>query len=864
MRWFSKPDHLIAALLFVLSMVVYAMTASSNISFWDCAEFTATAHTLGIPHQPGTPLYVLVGHVFSLLPLGLGVAHKINLMSGFFSAMAVSFMYLTAVRMQRCWRDDADGQAPAWLARAGAACGALFFAFSTTFWNNAIEAEVYALSSFTMALTAFLSVLWYEMRERAASATLMLLIIYLMGMSIGFHMGSILVFPGVFVLVFLAQDKALKTLDLALVGVVMAAFVASTMKLPDSMVLLMAIGATVVAVWRSVTWGSQDEISQNRYFALIGIGLFIVGISVHIFMLIRAHHDPLINQTDPTSFEALMSVLRREQYPPRSMAVREAPLLWQLGHMWGTSFWQGGQLAGAQVIGYQQQFTFLGKGVTFADRFVPLALWLMGVFYQLRGNWRMGASFLTTLLINSLGLMLVLNFTSAEVRDRDYFYAGFFQFAALFISLGVGGLLRGLWLGVARNQPLLLRGAGAFLVLLPLLPVLAGFTGLHHQKWFEHDRSRNLIAYHYARNIIDSVPPNSILCTYGDNDTFPLWYLQEVEGFRTDVRVVNLSLVNLPWYIKQLRDYEPSLPITWNDRQIDGEEEIRFRRWTTELRAQRFPDGSVAWIRDIVLWHIIQNNRWERDIYFAITVPNDAIGMFYPYLEMEGMVFRLTPEESEDGRPLINADKMWQNFNEVYDFTSVVDENGKADHTIHRDAQTSHLLRNYPASLGRIGYYAAQDGKYDRAIQALERAFDLDPTVELAASALPIVYLQKGDLDKAMDAARRTFEYQSHPSSAALEFGDALLQLEEDPAAVQWSGEILQADPMQAEYLQLRVRALLLDGQVDLARSEVDSWIERTGDTGARDNFQNMLQQLEAAKSVSDSVDPGESGETGP
>ena len=174
MRWFAKPDHRVAALLFGLTMAVYAMTTSPSISFWDCAEFIATAHTLGIPHQPGTPLYVLVGHVFSLLPLGIGVAHKINLMSGFFSALAVVFMYLAAVRIQHTWRQDETAGAPEWITRLGAACGALFLAFSTTYWNNATEAEVSALSSFTMALTVYLSVRWYEIRDQAGSATLML------------------------------------------------------------------------------------------------------------------------------------------------------------------------------------------------------------------------------------------------------------------------------------------------------------------------------------------------------------------------------------------------------------------------------------------------------------------------------------------------------------------------------------------------------------------------------------------------------------------------------------------------------------------------------------------------------------------
>jgi tetratricopeptide (TPR) repeat protein len=862
MSLFAKPDRLIGALLFVLCMVVYAMTASPTISFWDCAEFIATAHTLGIPHQPGTPLYVLVGHAFSLLPLGIGIAHKINLMSAFFSALAVTFMSLAAVRLQRNWGDDpAAGRVPAWIGRVGAATGALFLAFSTTFWNNAIEAEVYALASFTLALTAYLSVEWYEMRDRAASATLMLLIVYLMGMSIGFHMGSILVFPGVFVLVMLARNKALKTLDLLLVAAVMAAFVLSTMKMPDFLVIALSVGAVVVAVWRSVTWGGTDEIEQNRYFALIGIGLFVLGISVHIFMLIRAHHDPLINQSDPTSFDALMSVLRREQYPPRSIFVREASLLWQFGQMWGSSTWESGQVGGLKTVGYLQQFTFLGRGVTLADAFVPLALWLIGAAYQLRHDWRLGASFLTTLLINSVGLMLVLNFTSSEVRDRDYFFFGFYQFAALFIALGVGGLLRSLWVEIGRSRIWLVRGAGAFLVLLPMLPVLAGFAGIRHDKWFEHDRSRNEIAYHYARNILDSVPPNSILCTYGDNDTFPLWYLQEVENFRTDVRVVNLSLVNLPWYIKQLRDYEPALPITWTDRQIEGKDTIRFRKWELDLRAQRMPDGSVAWIRDMVLWHVIQNNRWEQGIYFAITVPNDAIGMFYPYLEMEGMVFRLTPTEAQDDMPRVDVEKMWANFTELYDLTSVVDENGYADHSIYREPQTAHLLRNYPATLGRIGWFSAQQGDYERAVEALEWAWRLEPAFPVVASAMPIVYLQMGDAGAAMDAARRTLPHQTHPSSAALDFGDALISLKEDALAAEWGLELMQADPLVPDYVQLRIRALLLEGRIAESREAIEDWVQRTGDTSARQELERMIDQVERARAARDSATAPE-GET--
>ncbi len=843
MSWFSDPDRRVAAGLFVLSLVVYAITMSPTISFWDCAEFTATSYTLGIPHQPGTPLYVLVGRVFTLLPfIGGTIAAKINFMSAFFSALAVAFMFLTGVRLQRLWKEEQENPSPEWLVRAGAATGALFLAFSTTFWNSAIEAEVYALASFTMAFASYLAVLWYEVRSRLSSAMLMLLIVYLMGMSVGFHMGSILVFPGIVLMALVSDRKALSNTDILIVFSVWVLFVLwVAMKAPQSLAVIGLLLTLVAAAWRSMTWGEKDEISHNRWFAFAGIALFLAGLSVHFFMMIRAHQDPLINQTDPTTWKAMISVLQREQYPPRSIFHREAPLLWQLGHLWGTSVWQTGQLAGRQVVGYIQQFTFLPYP-TLIDRVLPLLLWLMGIVYQMSGNWRVGISFLTTLLINSIGLMVLLNFTDGEVRDRDYFYFGFYQFAALFLGLGVGGLLRQIWFGAREWARPLARAGAVFLLALPLLPVLLGPFGLH-PKWFEHDRSRNWIPYYYAKNILDSLPPDAILCTNGDNDTFPLWYLQEVEHHRQDVRVVNLSLINLPWYIKQLRDYEPRVPIAWNDAQIDGEEDIIFRKWRTRLEAQRLPDNSVVWVRDITVWHMVQQNQWKRPIYYAVTVPNENIGMFVPYLEMEGVVYRLTQTRSDDGNPRVNTEKIWKNFTEVYDFTSVLDANGQMDQSIYRDPQTAHLLQNYPAALARVGYFEALDGNYDRALEALERAYAFNPGFSVVADIWPIVCLQAGRVDAAIEAGRKLLPYQAAPWRGGLELAEALLQMEEAQKATEWARELVDHDPDSVEYVQVLVRSLIYADRMAEAERVIDDWAARSGDLRAREEFERFRSE---------------------
>jgi tetratricopeptide (TPR) repeat protein len=674
-----------------------------------------------------------------------------------------------------------------------------------------------------------------------------------MGMSVGFHMGSILVCPGVFVLVLFAERKALSTFDMTIVLAVIAAFVMSTMKIPDFFVLTIFGTALAAAAWRTLTWGEKDEIAQNRWFAFAAIGLFLLGLSVHLFMMIRAHHDPLINQTDPTTFDALLSVLRREQYPPRSIFEREAPLLWQIGHLLGTVTWQGGQLAGRQVIGFVEQFTFLPSSrPTAADIFVPTALILLGVVYQVRNHWRLGASFLVTLLVNSVGLLILLNFTAAEVRDRDYFYFGFYQFAALFLGLGAGGLLRDTWRALRERASMVVRLAAGLLLVLPLLPVL--LAGMPHPKWFEHDRSENWIAYHYGKNILAGLPPNAILATNGDNDTFPLWYLQEVEGFRTDVRVVNLSLINLPWYIKQLRDYEPKLPITWNDAQIEAREDITFRQWRTRLEPQRLPDDSVAWVRDITMWHVVNQNNWQRPIYYAITVPDENIGMFLPFLRMEGMVYRLTAERSESENPTVDVEKIWTNFQEVYDFTSVLDANGYMRGDIHRDAQTQHLLRNYPASLTRVGWLDAREGNYERATEALERAYRMEPSFPLLTDLLPLIYLQQGRTAESLAAARRVLPYLRSSDEGALQYGEALLRMQEDETLLEWARDLVDRHPMSMEFTQLLVRALVVSGDLEGARREVDAWAERSGDTSARREFEFFLEQQREQDSQPDSV----------
>ena len=856
-RELKRPNALVAAALFLLTFVVYASTASKTISFWDCGEFTATAYGLGIPHQPGTPLYVLVGHVFTLLPLlGLSVAYKLNLMSAFFGSLAVALTYLTAVRLQEGWEEENEEPSPSWLIRAGAVAGAGFLALSTTFWNNSIEAEVYALAAFVLATTGYMMVRWYEQRKTAAAAAFYLLVIYMMGLSVGFHLGSILVYPGLFVVALLCRDKKLENIDLLIVSVAMGVFVLSTMLKSNGLMTVLYVICGALAVWRLV-------IPNGSGFAAAGIALFFLGLSVHVFMLIRTTQSPFINQSVPDTFARLMMVIRREQYPPRVPWHREAPLLWQFGHFLGTSVWgKDTSLAGQRVIGFFQQFTFLPRP-GFLDSFVPVALGLYGLVNQFRGNKKLAWGFLTVFLINSLGLLIILNFTDHEVRNRDYFYVGAFQFWALFMALGAGGFLRTLWLGLReKRQGIKLAGAGAVvLLLIAFLPILLP----HHPKYYQHNRSHDYIARDYGWNMLVSLPKDAILFTNGDNDTFPLWYLQGVEKFRADIRVVNLSLINVPWYIKQLRDVEPKCPIAWNDKQIDGVEPIDHKGVMTTLTPKLMPDKSVLWVRDMAVWHIIEQNRWRRPIYFAVTIPPEYISDYNPYFSMEGLVYRLTRTKSEDGRVKVDSARIMENLTQRYDMSGIWISREDApqieprlghdvqfvrDESFYKDENTVHLCLNYPAALCRVGYAQLIVGNDDEGLRALELAFELAPEFPFLIDLLPSAYLQTNHMERALQLGNYYLSTLPDPRQIVIDLGRDMASLGHEEQALAWANKLVEKDSMAAGYARLRARVLWQMGRKNEATRYLADFVTRSGDQESRLDLEAMRRIIQEGDSV--------------
>jgi len=439
----------------------------------------------------------------------------------------------------------------------------------------------------------------------------------------------------------------------------------------------------------------------------------------------------------------------------------------------------------------------------------PILLALVGLIHGIRRLWPLVMVPLVGYLINGEILTVYLNFTDHEVRDRDYFYFAAFMFVAVFIGLGASALLRllasqregdsaaaidargGDWRRDAGRVSVP-ASAKILTVVLLVLPLLV--LGPDSRKYFEHDNSRNYIAYQYAKNIMAGLDKGAILFTNGDNDTFPIWYLQEVEKYRQDVTVVNLSLINLPWYILQLK-HSPDKPLAMqrNDQEI---RDLRHRIVEDPKTGER----QIVMIKDFVLHDILTTNYRgdKRAAFFAVTIPRENMARYYPNLQMEGMAYRLLEEASPDELPVADPDRTMENMLGNYSMSSVItgDDAARRDaylamkglspvavepdsgplgggeldprqlrelvgmygdmrRDVFRNTNARHLLGNYPAALNRSGYEyylrASRAAESDtaafrynlrKAIAAFEASLIVDPWNDQAIDLYPLLLVQ--------------------------------------------------------------------------------------------------------------------------
>jgi hypothetical protein len=668
MRSFKSLNNLVGWLVFAIAAVTYLLTLEPTASFWDCGEFIACSFKLLVPHPPGAPTFLLLGRLFSLFSFGdvTKVPVLINALSGLSSAFTVLFLFWIITRMARklVLREAVGNsnlkaesiepsQGQSFLILSAGVVGALAFAFSDSFWFNAVEGEVYAMSALCTAAVVWLMLKWEGHADEPDSDKWIVLIAYVIGLSIGVHLLNLLTLPALGFIYYYRRTAnpsftggiIVMVVSMIIVGSILVGiipglptlagsfevFFVNTIGLPFNSGLIVFLALFIGLIWFGFRLSYQRR-SQLLNTSMLCFVFILIGYSSYLIVPIRASYKPTINENDPSDVLSFVSYLKREQYGSRPLLYgpqfnaqpngsepgapryardaktgkyKELPpqpdytyadedkmliprlysyepdqianykkwvdiqdgvkptmgqnlgfmFRYQMGHMfWRYFMWNFvGRESDIQQAGVVTPFSpskstlpaRIGESPAHNNFLaLPLILGLIGLFFQSRRDskdaWVTGLLFIMT----GLAIVFYLNQPPREPRERDYTFTGATFAFCIWIGLGVLGLAE-LFGKVVKADGL---RAGLALAAGLLIPGIMAAQG-----WDDHDRSDRYNSVDSAKNLLNSCAPNAILFTNGDNDTFPLWYAQEVEGVRTDVRVAVLSYLNTDWYIAQMK-----------------------------------------------------------------------------------------------------------------------------------------------------------------------------------------------------------------------------------------------------------------------------------------------------------------------
>lgn len=719
----TRPPYGVAALVGLAVLGLYVVTLAPSTAFWDTSEYIATAHILGIPHPPGNPFFVVFARVWSLLlaPLGLSVAVRLNLLAACTSAMASGFLFLVAHRVLSPVFEDRRR------ALVGASVAALIGATAYTVWNQSnVNEKVYTISVLVIAAVTWLAVRWRDRVREPRSERYLLAALFLMVLGSTNHLMSVLPLPALGVLVLMT----------------------------DPFVLF------------------------RPRFLVRAVLLVVVGLSFNFVLPVRAALDPVINEGDATcegfvdaataiysngkaGCPALAYNLTRKQYRKPPVTERQAPFSHQIKNYLQYFDWQWSRGADPSELPSWQWSRGEDPVVSPGAARLPLTLIFGGLgLCGLWAAWRAdrGVFAYLCVLMGTLSIALVfyLNFRYGysiapevadralhEVRERDYF------FVASFLLWGVlsGTGLAWLWRKLAELSTHANRWSLASPVLvLALIPLALN--------WSWASRAGDYAARNWAYDLLASVEPYAVLFTNGDNDTFPLWYMQEVEGMRRDVTVIVGQYLGTSWYPKQIADLTeadrqrpfdagqfPDLyrapaaapeqsVLRLGPDQMDQVGGVRLERdFTVPFPglAVVYPAGMVLDRTEQLALSIIHDTIEERPVYFAARSGlmsqlglerwgvRHGLAVKLEFRDLDGDV----PEGVVRGSPQFGAeyfdlDRSLKLYTDVYRFRSL------RDRAIWQDRSTVNIPWHFYVLALQLGDVASQSGADPELVRRLQ------------------------------------------------------------------------------------------------------------------------------------------------
>ena len=440
---------------------------------------------------------------------------------------------------------------------------------------------------------------------------------------------------------------------------------------------------------------------------------------------------------------------------------------------------------------------------------LPLLLGILGLFYQAYAGQKGIQGFWITFFLffmTGIAIVLYLNQTPYQPRERDYAYAGSFYAFCIWIGFGVAALAKALR-QYGKLSPVI---AGSVATLLSLfVPIQMGA-----QNWDDLDRSGRYVCRDFGANYLESCEPNAVIFTNGDNDTFPLWYAQEVEGIRTDVRVCNTSYLQTDWYINQMKKqaYESApLPISWQpedyvqgtrdaayifpltEKSIDLKTALDFVR-SNDPKFKKIPGISqaldyipsqtityavdsaavvaqgaldpaylpfiqpeltidlkgkdVLGKQELIILDMLQTNNWNRPIYYAITVSPDQFVKLDPYFQQTGMAYQIVPMATQGTVRAINTERMYDNVMHKFKWGGVNTPG------VYLDENVMRMCKSYRIALfSKLAAALIAEGKNEQAVEVLDKGMEVLPPVNVpldySALSMGELYYQLGEKEKA-------------------------------------------------------------------------------------------------------------------
>ncbi len=819
---FSKLNSCVAALVFAIAATVYCLTVEPTASLWDCSEFIACGYKLEIGHPPGAPVFMLLANVFSQLASEPSqVALMVNIASALLSAGCIFFLFLTITHFARkliCPTGTALTLPRVITVEGCGVVGALAYTFSDTFWFSAVEAEVYAFSSFLTALMFWLILKWEQEFDSPQSDRWIILIAYITGLSIGVHLLCLLCLPAMSFVVYFRWAKRVTWQGMLLtllaggllVGVILYGVIPGVVKVGGWFELLFTnglgcpyhTGLICYIILLTVTLVTIYYKVQRRTIKLsiACLLLILAGYSSYGVILIRANAQPPMCENAPDNIFSLGSYLSREQYGqtpllygpaycsepipkleegkaiyrPSSDSAKQQyevvrhdmnyayndnmyfPRMHSARHAKAYEDWMGGiRKEGNRpttaenlrfFISYQVNFmywryflwNFVGRqnniqgngevehgnwitGFSWIDDWLlgcdttklpsdlannkgrnvfyalPLLLGLAGLFWQ----WRRGREgrqqllvILLLFLMTGLAIVVYLNQTPLQPRERDYAYSGSFYAFAIWIGLGVGAISE-----IVRAKSA--RFATAVAVMASLIG-LAVPLQMVSQTWDDHDRSDRYACRDFGANYLESMQREGhpIILTNGDNDTFPLWYNQEVEGVRTDTRDCNMEYLQTDWYIDQMKrpaNDSPALPISLRheDYQEGKLEYMPINTDSFTIAGEK--DTMVISLQgkqglyknELMVLEMLSHADWDRPIYTSISLGGDILPFLRDHLVLEGLAYRISPTAKNQH---VDVERLYDNVMHHFRYGGLSTKGIYVDEDVKRLAHTHQLV----------------------------------------------------------------------------------------------------------------------------------------------------------------------------